>query len=443
MDWVSLGHAGWWAKIRDLRILFDPLLAADFHGGVQATVPMRMVNVDALRPDILVISHCHPDHFDVPSVAKLARRYPEAVVLTADKLVGDACRKLGFSVVRELDPWHVLELNGLKLVTTPSFIHHIEWGMVVAHDDGVVWNQVDTVLGKRTKEVVSGIAERVGRSGLDLALVQWQPLIEIAAQTSGTLGFPMRSYGLTLDRIAALNASAIVPSAAGFRHIDLASWLNAQAYPVTEQRLLRDLAARCPQTRGFGSRVGACYRVEGGETSMLDDLRNDLVQVIDAEDDRLFRPFQIPALTDPNLDDLDTPVMERRIAQWIATDLLQGISRVRTGPVRLALEVIYPDGVQSFTFVVGEQRMEIEPGIQDWDVLNAIAASQLYDVIEGRRHWGEPLIGGWMRSAVRAYEVDETGLKPKKIAPFFLYYGLSYRKSNERWVDYQLARELG
>ncbi len=61
--------------------------------------------------------------------------------------------------------------------------------------------------------------------------------------------------------------------------------------------------------------------------------------------------------------------------------------------------------------------------------MNAIAASQLGDVLDGKRHWGEPLLGGSLRSATRAYDVDDGGLRSIRIAPIFFYYALSYAES--------------
>ena len=145
MRWTHLGHAMWLCEAGDQRLLFDPLLGDTHHCGVYQTVPRRTLNLDALRPTAILVSHRHPDHFDVGSLYQLARRYPAVPVLTPDPLVIRTATELGFDSPRSRVAGYVLELPGARLTATLSLAKD-EWGMVVATDDGAVWNQVDTVL---------------------------------------------------------------------------------------------------------------------------------------------------------------------------------------------------------------------------------------------------------------------------------------------------------
>ena len=86
MRWTSLGHACWLIEAAGLRLLCDPLLGVEHHGGVFEISPRRRLHAQALRPDFLLISHRHPDHFDLPSLATLAALDPETVVVTPDEL---------------------------------------------------------------------------------------------------------------------------------------------------------------------------------------------------------------------------------------------------------------------------------------------------------------------------------------------------------------------
>ncbi|MCA9710253.1 MAG: MBL fold metallo-hydrolase, partial [Myxococcales bacterium] len=145
MDWSCLGHAMWLVEAAGLRLLCDPLLGPEHHGGVFETVPRRRVRAEALRPDFVLVSHRHPDHFDVPSLHQLARLDPDAVVVTPDRLVAWAARALGFRTVHVLPPGQHVALDGVRLVTTPS-LGPDEWGVMIAADGAVGWNQVDAVL---------------------------------------------------------------------------------------------------------------------------------------------------------------------------------------------------------------------------------------------------------------------------------------------------------
>src|SRR3954470_22969414 len=99
MDWNYFGHAMWLVEAGEVRVLFDPLIDGLHHGGVFEVEPRRVIDVAALRPDFIVVSHQHNDHFDIPSLARLAQLDPDAVILTADELVTHAARTLGFRTV--------------------------------------------------------------------------------------------------------------------------------------------------------------------------------------------------------------------------------------------------------------------------------------------------------------------------------------------------------
>src|SRR5687767_601359 len=99
----------WLADLGEVRVLFDPLLGETHHGGLFEVAPRRTVDAAALRPDFIVVSHAHGDHFDVPSLRRLAALDPDAVVLTSDPLVEGAARRLGFRSVHLAGTHELLE----------------------------------------------------------------------------------------------------------------------------------------------------------------------------------------------------------------------------------------------------------------------------------------------------------------------------------------------
>ena len=439
MDWSYLGHAMWLVCVGELRILFDPLLAPTHHGGVFEVRPRRHIDVRALEPDFIIVSHRHPDHFDVASLRMLAELDADSVVLTADPLVRDCAQRLGFRTVAQVDPLHTVQLDDAMLLTTPSYGSDLEWGVMVASDDGVAWNQVDSVM-RDTDDVAStmtqaseALARPDLRDSMALALVRWQPLLEVEALTAGAIGFPQRAYGRLLDEIAALSARAVVPASAGVAHTAPYDWMNRCVYPVPEARLLRDLAARCPGTQALESVVGGRYRVASGEVTMLAE-RAPFVEVESDLVPQPFVPLAIPELRDPNLDDADEDAMRQRVQGWVESELAAAVTKALRS-ITLVLEVVFPSRRDAYTLVVGRGDCRVERRFdEDYDVLNQVAGSSLCDVLAARRHWGEPLLGGLLRSAVRAYSVDQTGLTPRAVAPIFLYHALSYEESCERWV---------
>ena len=454
MDWHCLGHAMWLADLGDIRVLFDPLLGETHSGGVFEVAPRRTVDAAALRPDFIVVSHAHPDHFDVPSLRELARLDADSVVLTSDELVEAAAKRLGFRTVARLEAMSRVDVSGGRLVTTPSYGGEIEWGVLVETADGLVWNQVDTVHRddddvRSTLESAAGLLEHGSR--VDLALARWQPLLEVEPVLAGAIGFPLAAYGRLLDQIAAIAARALVPSSAGVRHVDAGSWMNRCVYPLPQERFLRDISARVPDTRAFPGRIGDTYTVSDGVVSVGRRGAGDLVTV-DPDDDGSpsFRPLEIPPLTDPNPDGHDEASLASKSRAWLHRELApalgQALARVashRQRPLSLVVEVVLPSDVHAFTFLVDGSGAAVREGFDDdYDVLNAIAASALVDVFEGRRHWGEPLLGGLLRACSRAYDVGTEGAAPADVGVVFLYYALSYADSVRRAIDWQVDRNV-
>ncbi len=437
----------WLCEAAGLRLLFDPLLGPEHHGGVFETVPRRRVHAEALQPDLVLVSHRHPDHFDVPSLHRLARLDPDAVVVTPDALVAWAARTLGFHTVHELPAGQQVALDGARLVSTPS-LGPDEWGMVIAADGAVAWNQVDAVLrdAEHVRRVLGVALPAVEAERVDLAIVRWQPMLEIAAVLGRHVGFPYESYADLLAQAAAVEAVAVVPGANGAAHVEAFRWMDRFVFPVPEPRFLRDVAKASPGTAALPLAVGGRYRVMPGEVSLDPTGAAELVTVEPSPvgDPRWYRPFAMPDLSDANPNGHDEAVMRPRVHAWIRDDLAPALARAFPrmrvqGPLRFVVEVVFPRSHDAFTLHVGPEGTRItESYDDDWDALNAVAGSLLWEVIESRRHWGDVLLAGGLRAQTRAYALDEQGLRPAEVGETFLYYALSYDASVERAVRYEV-----
>jgi len=428
-----LGHAMLLVEAAGLRLLFDPLLEDRHHGGVFDVVPPRTVHAETLQPDFIFVSHRHPDHFDVPSLARLATLDADSVVITPDGLVARTAERLGFRTVRVVPPETRVELDGVTFVTTPSLANDqpiapeaIEWGVALASDGVSLWNQVDTVhrnLSSTLDQLEAALAAK-----LSLALVVWCPLLEIQASLAGSIGFPFAAYAELIEQAAVVaeRSRVVVPGSAGARHAPPWSAMNALVYPVDEARFLRDLAARAPNARTLPSSAGRVLDVRTGH----DDGASPHATLHPFVDDRVFRPHDIPRLVDPNLEQRDEGAMRTTLDAWVRDSL----APTCTGTERCVLEVVYPSSTDAWTLRGGEVTRESHP---DWDLRNVVAASWLCDVIEGRRHFGDLLLAGVLRAATRAYSVTARRLHASS-APIFLYRPISYAASFERAIEHQI-----
>ncbi|MBC8069214.1 MAG: MBL fold metallo-hydrolase [Deltaproteobacteria bacterium] len=455
MELCYLGHAMWLCEAAGLRLLCDPLLGRTHHCGVFEVVPRRAVDAAALRADFVLVSHRHPDHFDVASLHRLARLDADSVVVTPDPLVVWAARALGFTDVRQVPPGTAIDLDGVRMVTTPS-LDPAEWGVMVAAGDASWWNQVDTV--QRGPAQLAAVREAalagLGATHLDLAAVRWQPMLEIAAQLGESLEFPYRAYDRLLREIAACGATAVVPASCGGSHVAPWEWLDRIVFPLSEARVRRDLAALAPALQVFAGDIGARWRIAGGAIDHDPGGARALVELDGVPDPRRFDPMVVPALVDPNPSGTSEAIMRPRVRRWIEDELVPGIaeSSPRWGAddaVRLVIRIVWPSCEEHYTLLARGRDIELRcTADPEWDVLDAIAGSLLWEVVEGRRGWGDVLLAGALRARTRAYRIeagsaaDEGRLRQLDIGATFLYYGLSYDASTERAVRWEVERAL-
>jgi L-ascorbate metabolism protein UlaG (beta-lactamase superfamily) len=154
-----LGHSTTLLEIDSLRVLIDPMWGAraspfTFAGPARYfPPPLALGAVPA--PDVVLISHDHYDHLDMPTVRTLAARGARFIVPLG---VGAHLEAWGVRAtsVSELDWWSSIDIGGLELTATPS--RHFS-GRGITGQDRTLW----------TGWVIKGPKHRVYYSG-DTAL---------------------------------------------------------------------------------------------------------------------------------------------------------------------------------------------------------------------------------------------------------------------------------
>ena len=412
----------WLVEAGGLRILFDPLLAEAHHGGVLEVVPRRTIDVAALRPDFVLITSRHPDHFDVASLRQLAAIDTGTVIVTPDPLVKACVMELGFTAIRLVLPGMHVDLDGVRLLTTPSEGSlEAEWGAMLDDGESVLWNLVDTE------------APPLGSSGgaITLALVRWQPLLGSEAMLGGPTGFPFQAYAGELARAKRIGARVVVPSPAGVRHAAPFAGMNRIVYPIEEERFRADLTRM--GVPSHPATIGTRFRLANDEVSLS---KSEFVTVSPFAETRDFRPFEVHALVDPNVDGRDVAAMREAIATWVHDVLAAAV------PPDLChlLEVVLPGVTDVFVLEDGRTTRTFSTR---WDIRCAVAGSLLLDVVEGRRSWGDVLISGCLRAVSRAYDIGPRGLRVKKVEPLFVYEGITYETSVIRSLHSMAASGKG
>ncbi|MDX1292945.1 MAG: MBL fold metallo-hydrolase [Hyphomonas sp.] len=118
-----VNHATFLIQMPGVTILTDPVWS-DRASPVSWSGPRRVrapgVDFDALPAvDVVVISHNHYDHLDLPTLQRLNARFsPQFVVPLGNRLLLES---IGISEVRELDWWESIDaLSGTQIVLTPA-----------------------------------------------------------------------------------------------------------------------------------------------------------------------------------------------------------------------------------------------------------------------------------------------------------------------------------
>lgn len=117
-----LGHASFLLCGAGKRVLIDPVFSDycapyPFHfPGLKRRVAPPIALRDLPPIDLILLTHTHYDHCDLPTL----RHFP----LNTAVIVAEGHRawleKQGFTAVRELPWWQSLEIDGLRITSTPA-----------------------------------------------------------------------------------------------------------------------------------------------------------------------------------------------------------------------------------------------------------------------------------------------------------------------------------
>jgi L-ascorbate metabolism protein UlaG (beta-lactamase superfamily) len=117
-----IGHSTFFLQIGGLRVLVDPIWSercspVHFAGPLRVRRPGQ--SLDALSPvDLLLVSHNHYDHMDLPTLRKIQSRWAPPTVTG----LGNArhLAKAGIRSAVECDWWQSVEIAGARVTYVPA-----------------------------------------------------------------------------------------------------------------------------------------------------------------------------------------------------------------------------------------------------------------------------------------------------------------------------------
>lgn len=117
-----VGHATFLIQTPAGNILTDPIWSpraspVGFAGPRRVRAPAIAFG-DLPEIAVVLLSHNHYDHCDIPTLRALQRRFSPWVVTALGN--GALLRRIGIRQVSELDWWDVLPLDGMTITSTPA-----------------------------------------------------------------------------------------------------------------------------------------------------------------------------------------------------------------------------------------------------------------------------------------------------------------------------------
>ncbi|WP_411821674.1 MBL fold metallo-hydrolase [Leptospira sp. 'Mane'] len=152
VTWI--GHATTLVQIDGINILTDPIWSdrcspVSFAGPKRYTPPGLKLE-DLPRIDIVILSHNHYDHTDLPTLKLLEEKHhPKFLAGLGNKSLLEG---IGLSHVQEMDWWDTVDLNGVQFVFTPT--QHFS-GRGISDKYETLWGSY-AILGKTQKVYFGG-----------------------------------------------------------------------------------------------------------------------------------------------------------------------------------------------------------------------------------------------------------------------------------------------
>lgn len=392
-----IGHACWLIETAGGRFLTDPVFFDPFEEDTVVSCPRREVHVERL-PALqgVFLSHQHLDHFDLRSLAALDRRLP--IFCPEAPLLVYGLRHLGFTNLHFLTPFVPHQLDGVRLLPTPSLHQEVqECGLVLQDSSGTLFNQVDTFLAP---EAVERLRQEVGPVDVHLAMYASQHFGFFESQQQHTAAL----HAVNLNTVRQLNARCVIPASAGFRFTDELAWLNAHVFPISRERFLADLGALQPaQQSALVNPADTVVLTKAG----IDILPQVAPYVTLLEEDTWRLAYDpsapVPPLHDANpagyglqgLQEFAQGVLEVGLTQYLHRGCASGtdpvVQQYLAHAVVYQVEVVFPDAARLWTYTFDPQgqtfRLRRGQGSAPPQMTRRITASALVDFCLGRRSY--------------------------------------------------------
>ncbi|WP_420852176.1 MBL fold metallo-hydrolase [Paenibacillus hamazuiensis] len=117
LTWI--GHSSFLLQIGGLNILTDPVWAQRM-GFAGRLAPPGLALEELPEIDIILLSHGHYDHMDLPTLHKLRKRSISEPMLLVPSGLAEVLRKKGFGRIAELEWWASMRIGAVEFHFVPA-----------------------------------------------------------------------------------------------------------------------------------------------------------------------------------------------------------------------------------------------------------------------------------------------------------------------------------
>ena len=419
MRTTLIGHATLLMQSKSTTLISDPVLFEHHWEELNVHCPSIDIDWDKFpQVDILNLSHRHQDHFDIRTLAHLARNdkilSPDVVVLAPqDEILLEVLKELEFKDVRVVADFEPIQIKDFTLTPTPSLNeqdYFPEHGLLVHDGEVTAWNQVDTIV---IPKIIQYIHQLYGQ--VDLAHVRYLPLLEGNFTFHNALELPFEEYNSFLMVAGALRPKFAVPGSAGFRYRDEFDFLNRYSFPTTQEQFLRDLTDFCPDIKNSTFFPGDVAEITPEGVKILRQ-ESDFVRTRENDGERVeFKPvMEVSPLKTLTKDVAQQEKEKQVVTDYIENkmvDLLVQNENVQTWvewKTVYQLEVFGENGSDTWSIDFGGDDAVVRKGsLGKINLYEGIGYSEFYKLIAKQTSWDFVGVAAQYRTFKNIYRVQK------------------------------------
>ncbi len=265
-------------------VLVDPLLCEEFghaHALGYRVFPPRVWTTAALPPiDAVILSHEHDDHFDIPSLAKLARTIPIYLSVRSSTAARSILATMGFTV-HDLVPGIPVQIGDLEILpfagdhngtatgdewdTLPFLIRSTE-------GHGSFFSMVDIPITQQHVEWAAARAMRPGLVSWTNNAMDWSHMAGYLAERVEGTQQCLVGMGVGHKIITTIwgTPAGMITCAGGISFDGDKAWLNHRVFCVDTDAVCDQMTKLYRKEKFFSGVPGQTFHMQAGKLKSVD-----------------------------------------------------------------------------------------------------------------------------------------------------------------------------